>query len=193
MSTRLRGLAVIALAATLLGGCVTFERAPVAQLSCDPALAGEWQGEKNDAPSQVARVSPDCELHWPEDDGGTYTTTLRGFTLDDHRYLVFSPEDADRLMDMDGDLAAQAPEGSVLFARYRIDGDALQLWLADPNEALRTGGKVSARQIEDRFAHVEGSREDIAALLHERGDTLFDIDDVDGAARFKRVPKETAP
>lgn len=193
MNVRPSGLAVIALAATLLGGCVTFERAPVAQLSCDPALAGEWQGEKHDAASQAARVSPDCELQWPEDDGGTYTTTLRGFTLGGHRYLVFSPEDADRLMDMDGDLASQAPAGSVLFARYRIDGDTLQLWLADPNEALRTGGKVSARQIDDRFAHVEGSREDIAALLRERGDTLFDIDDVDGAARFKRVPEEASP
>lgn len=193
MNAFLRGIATMALYAGLLGGCVTFERAPAAQLSCDPALAGEWQGEKHDAASQPARVSPDCELHWPEDDGGTYTTTLRGFTLGGHRYFVFSPEDADRLMDMDGDLTSQAPAGSVLFARYRIDGDTLQLWLADPNEALRTGGEVSVRQIGDRFAHVEGSREDIATLLRERGGTLFDIDDVDGAARFKRVPREASP
>ena len=44
----------------------------------------------------------------------------------------------------------------------------LLCWLRGPTallNSLRTGGKVSARQIEDRFAHVEGSREDIAALL----------------------------
>lgn len=189
---------LLLLAVLLSAGCVTFEQAPVATLRCDPALTGEWLPAKGDSVTRPARVAPDCALQWPEENGGTYTTTLRGFELGGSRYLVFSPVEADRLINMGGDLVKQAPKDSVLLARYRIEGDTMQVWLADANEALHIGkdnkdGKVSVRQIDDKFAHVEGGRKDIAALLRQRGDTLFDIDDVDGAAGFKRVPKETAP
>lgn len=195
MNAFLHKLAAIALIAGALDGCVTFEHAPVSRLRCDSALAGEWQTVKTERLPRPVKVSPDCELHWPEDDGDTYVTTLRGFVLDDDRYLVFSPAEADRLMDMDGDLVERAPAGSVLLVRYRIDGDEVKLWLPSPDEAMKPDatGKVAARQVDDKFAHIEGDRRAVAALLRARGDTLFDTGKADGTTRLKRVSAEASP
>ena len=195
MNACLRGLATLALAAGLLGGCVTFEHAPVSRYDCDPALAGRWQTVKTERLPRPIEVAPDCRMRWPLDDGGTYETTLRSFVLDDHRYLAFTPEEADRLMDMDGDLIENAPAGSMLLVRYRIDGEDVKLWLADPEVALTPtqAGIAPARRLEDRFAHVEGSRRATAKLLRAQGDALFRASQAEGMTRFKRVPAEATP
>jgi hypothetical protein len=195
MNTFVRGIAIVALCTGLLGGCVTFEHAPVARYDCDPALAGRWQTVKTERLPRPIEVGADCRMRWPLDEGGTYETLLRSFKLDDVRYLAFTPEEADRLMDMEGDLIDSAPAGSVLLVRYRIDGGEAKLWLADPEVALTPAstGIAPARRLEDRFAHVEGSRRATAKLLRERGDTLFRASQAEGMTRFKRVPAETAP
>ena len=195
MKAFIRKCAIIALAAGALGGCVTFEHAPVARYDCDPALAGQWQTVKTERLPRPIDVGADCRMRWPQDDGGTFETDLRSFRLDGVRYLAFTPAEADRLMDMDGDLTGSAPAGSVLLVRYRIEGDDVKLWLADPEIALTPApaGIASARRLEDRFAHVEGSRRATAKLLRERGDALFRASQAEGMTRFTRVAPETAP
>lgn len=186
MKALLLGAATMALAAGLLGGCVTFEHAPVARYDCDPALAGRWQTIKTERLPRPIEVGADCRMRWPQDDGGTFETDLRSFRLDDVRYLAFTPAEADRLMDMDGDLTDSAPASSMLLVRYRIEGGDVKLWLADPEVALTPApaGIASARRLEDRFAHVEGSRRATAKLLRERGDALFRASQAEGMTRF---------
>lgn len=197
MNARLRsGMATLALcAAGLIGGCVTFEQSPVSRYHCDAALVGDWQPAKTEALKRPIQVAADCRVRWPEDDGGTFETTLRSFELDDARYLAFTPGEADRLMDMDGDLVKSAPAGSLLLARYRIDSTEMKVWLADPEAALEpdANGKAAARKLEDRFAHVEGNRRATAKLLRERGDALFRTSQTEGMTRFTRVTTETTP
>jgi hypothetical protein len=195
MKACLQKLATLALVAGALGGCVTFEHAPVSRYDCDPALAGQWQTVKTERLPRPIEVAPDCRMRWPLDDASTYETTLRSFTLDDDRYLAFTPEEADRLMDMGGDLRQRAPAGSVLLARYRIDGDEVKLWLADPKVALAPtqAGTAPARRLEESLAHVEGSRHATAKLLRTQGDALFRTSQAEGMTRLKRVPAEAAP
>lgn len=195
MKAFIRKFATIALAAGALGGCVTFEHAPVSRYDCDPALAGRWQTVKTERLPRPIEVDADCRMRWPQDDGGTYETTLRSFALGDHRYLAFTPEEADRLMDMEGDLVETAPAGSVLLVRYRIEGEDVKLWLADPEVALTPApaGIAPARRLEDRFAHVEGSRRATAKLLRERGDALFRASRAEGMTRFTRAEAEASP
>lgn len=196
MNAPLRCVATLALCvAGLIGGCVTFEQSPVSRYRCDPALVGDWQPAKTEALKRPIQVAADCRVRWPEDDGGTFETALRSFELDDARYLAFTPEEADRLMDMDGDLVKRAPAGSLLLVRYRIDSTEMKVWLADPEAALApdANGKAAARKLEDRFAHVEGNRRATANLLRERGDALFRTSQAEGMTRFERVTTETAP
>lgn len=195
MKAFLQKLAMLALAAGALGGCVTFEHAPVSRYDCDPALAGQWQTVKTERLPRPIEVAADCRMRWPLNDGSTYETTLRSFALDEHRYLAFTREEADRLMDMGGDLRQRAPADSVLLARYRIDGDEVKVWLADPEAALAPtqAGTTPARRLEDRLAHVEGSRRSTAKLLRAQGDALFRARQAEGMTRLKRVPAEAAP
>ena len=188
-------IAALVLAAALLGGCVTFEHAPVAHYRCDPALAGRWQTVKTERLPRPIEVAADCRMRWPQDDGSTFETTLRSFRLDEVRYLAFTPQEADRLMDMKGDLVSRAPADSVLLVRYRIDGDEAKLWLADPQVLLTpdADGKTAARRVDDQLAHVEGGRRATAALLRARGDALFRATQEDGMTRFQREPAEAAP
>jgi hypothetical protein len=188
--------AALAFALLALSACVTFERAPVATLVCDPALAGQWRPLKDGPQDRVIAVAADCAVRWPEDDGGTYTTTLEGFALGASRYLVFAPAVADRLMGADGDMLRNAPAGSVFLVRYRIDGDRATVWLADADEAMRppAKGQARGRRLDASNVHVEGSRKAIAALLRARGETLFDIDaNGRGALTLQRVAAETTP
>jgi hypothetical protein len=192
MSTR--GMALL-LALIALPACVTFERAPVAKLSCDPALAGEWRPVK-DGPDRPILVSADCSLRWPEDNGGTYTTKLEGFALGGSRYLVFTPAVADRLMSSDGDMLRRAPKDSVYLARYRIDGDSAWVWLADPDAAMQppTKGKAVGVRLDETDVHVKGSRSSIAKLLRARGEAIFaGKQDGRGTLQLQRVATEAAP
>ncbi len=179
-----------------LSACVTFERAPVAKLSCDPALAGEWRALKNGPSNRIIVVSADCTMHWPEQNGGTYTTTLEGFALDESRYLVFTPTVADRLMSAEGDVLRNAPKDSVFLARYRVDGDRTQVWLADPDEAMRpaTKGLATGARHGDTHVHIKGSRSAIAKLLRARGDTMFaGKQDSRGTMQLQRIAPGTTP
>lgn len=188
-------IAALLLLSTTLSACVTFERAPVAKLSCDPALAGEWRPVK-DGPDRSILVSADCTLRWPEDDGGTYTTTLEGFALGESRYLVFTPAVADRLMSSDGDMLRRAPKDSVYLTRYRVDGDSAVVWLADPDEAMRVPAKGQAVgvRLDESDVHVKGRRAAIAKLLRARGDSIFaDKPDGRGVMRLQRVAAAAAP
>lgn len=191
-SMRIAALLLLSLA---MSACVTFERAPVAKLSCDRALAGEWRPVK-DGPDRSILVSADCSLQWPEDDGGTYTTTLEGFALGGSRYLVFTPAVADRLMSSDGDMLRRAPKDSVYLARYRVDGDSAVVWLADPDEAMRppAKGQAAGVRIDETDVHVKGKRAAIARLLRARGDNIFaGQQDGKGVMRLQRVVPAAAP
>ncbi len=187
--------ATFLLALSLLPGCVAFERAPVSKLRCDSALAGRWQPVKDGPLNNTVEIGPDCTLRWPDEAGGFHRATLTGFTLDDDRYLVFSPTDADRLLAAEGDLIRSAPKGSVFLARYRIEGDSALLWLPDPQIALQAGtkGEATGRQIEDKFTYVEGGRKAIATLLRTRGDAMFRMTEARGTLALRRLPPDTAP
>ncbi len=189
-------LLFVPLLALLLSACVTFERAPVAKLSCDPALAGLWRPIKNGPSDRAIMVAADCTMRWPEDDGSIYTTTLKGFTLGESRYLVFTPAVADRLMSAKGDFVKKAPKGSVYIVRYRIEGDRASIVLADPEEALRPAakGKATVQRIDDSNAHIAGSRAAIATLLRARGDAIFvSKQDGTGTMQLQRIAAEAAP
>lgn len=110
---------------------------PYRSLRCDSALAGRWQPVKDGPLNNTVEIGPDCTLRWPDEACGFHRATLTGFTLDDNRYLVFSPTDADRLLAAEGDLIRSAPKGSVFLARYRIDGDSALLWLPDRTSHCR--------------------------------------------------------
>lgn len=196
--------AALAVALLALSACVTFERAPVATLSCDPALAGQWRPLNGGLQNRVIVVSADCTLQWPEDDGGTYTTTLAGFALGASRYLVFTPAVADRLMSADGDMLRNAPQDSVFLVRYSLHDDRATVWLADEDEAMRAAAKgrdgddgadpAKARRLDASNVHVEGSREAIAALMRARGEALFaGAPDGRGAMALQRVGAGAAP
>lgn len=194
-------IAALSLLSLTISACVTFERAPVAELDCDPALAGEWRPLKDGRSGPPIQVSADCSVRWPEDDGGIYTTTLEGFELGGSRYFVFTPTVADRLMSADDDMRRKAPKDSVFIARYRIDGDTAQVWLADPDEAMRheamhspAKGQANAVQLDGSNVHIQGSRDAIAALLRARGDAIFATKpDGKGVMRLQRVPAAAAP
>lgn len=192
---RLAALLLIALLA--LAGCVSFERAPVSRLSCDTALAGQWRAVAMGPSDRPIRVAADCTMQWPEDDGGTYVARLEGFALGDQRYLVFTPDVADRLMSAEGDIRRRATPGSVLLARYRVDGDEARVWLADLEELRRfpLEGGARLRKVDDSFLHVEGGRRAIGKLLDAHGERVFaGSTDGKGALQLRRVPAaEAAP
>lgn len=200
-SMRIAALSLLSLLSLTISACVTFERAPVAELDCDPALAGEWRPLKDGRSGPPIQVSADCSVRWPEDDGGIYTTTLEGFELGGSRYFVFTPTVADRLMSADDDMRRKAPKDSVFIARYRIDGDTAQVWLADPDEAMRqeamhspAKGQANAVQLDGSNVHIQGSRDAIAELLRARGDAIFATKpDGKGVMRLQRVPAAAAP
>jgi len=182
--------ALLGFALLALSACVTFEHAPVAALDCDPALAGTWRPVADGASDRVIEVAADCTMRWPEENGGTYVTTLAGFALDGERYLVFTPAAADRIMNEQGRLERRAPKDDVLLARYRIEGDRATVWLADPDAALRPAeaGMAAGRKTGDDMVRVEGRRAAIRRLLQAHGPRIFaDKDDGRGAMRLIRV------
>lgn len=194
-------IAALLLLSLTISACVTFERAPVAELTCDPALAGEWRPVKDARSGPPIQISADCSVRWPEDGGGIYTTRLEGFDLGGSRYFVFTPTVADRLMSADDDIRRRAPKDSVFIARYRIDGDSAQVWLADPDEAMRpqamrppAEGQAAAVRLDESNVHVEGSRDAIAELLRARGGAIFAAKpDGKGVMRLQRVAAAAAP
>ncbi len=198
MNSRIAALLLLSLT---VPACVTFERVPAAELDCDPALAGEWRPLNDGRSGPPIQVAADCSVRWPEDDGGIYTTTLESFELGGSRYFVFTPTVADRLMSAKDDMRRKAPKDSVFIARYRIDGDDAQVWLADPDEAMRpqtvrppAQGQAAAVRLDESNVHVHGSRTAITELLRARGDAIFAAKpDGRGVMRLRRIAPAAKP
>lgn len=172
-----------ALAAALLlalSGCVAFERSPATALSCDPALAGRWRSDRDGpGPGREIVVDRHCRAQWPVHQGAV-DVSLRGYTQGATRYLVLSPEHAQRMLGNEGelDLVNSVPKGAVFMAVYRIDGDRLQAWLPDPdrvNAAIRDG-KARGRPLKNGDASsvlLQGNARSIAKLLAQGPEPVF--------------------
>ncbi|KQZ55533.1 hypothetical protein ASD53_14715 [Lysobacter sp. Root559] len=164
-----------ALAAALLlalSGCVAFEHAPAAALSCDPALAGRWRS-KGDGPSRDIAVDAQCRAQWPVH-GRTVEVVLRGYAQGDLRYLVLSPDEAELMLGAEGKgLSAGAPPGSVFLAAYRIRGKRLLGWIPD-SEQIQAGiaaGTLQGRPMfaQDQYSIVVSSDAKTVAGVLARG------------------------
>ena len=196
-----------ALAAALLfvlSGCVAFERSPATALSCDPALAGRWRSDRDGpGPGREIVVDEQCRAQWPVPQG-TVDVSLRGYTQGATRYVVLSPEHAQRMLGTEGELnlATSVPKGAVFMAVYRIDGDRLQAWLPDPdrvNAAIRDG-KARGRPLKNGDASsvlVQGNARSIAKLLAQGPEPVFGPLKAEVAAvqlqRVGAAPAEAAP
>lgn len=169
----LPGLAIAALLA--LPGCVAFEHAP-AQAQCDPELPGTWLLEEGPT-TKTVRVDARCHTEdWPNPREESVALDLTGFRIGEDRYLMFDPAAAQRAIGAEGEsLTRTAPPGSVFLVRYRIQGDVIDAWLADPQPALAgiAAGKLQGRRLEDHFALLGGSPEQLRTLLSEHGEVFY--------------------
>lgn len=196
--------AAATLALLLLSGCVAFEHLPVAGLACDPQLAGRWlpvdEGRARTGEDAAVVVDAGCRALFPpphRGDTGSYRTTLRGFALDDWRYLAFSAGDVERIMGIGAGTLAEARDATFLF-RYRIEGDLLSGGIVD-HASVRAAiddGRIRGRALgapesgaadavdEPSLYLVESDGPATAELLRTRP-RLFD--DGDNAVRLRRV------
>lgn len=196
-----------ALAAALLlalSGCVAFEHSPAAALSCDPALAGRWRSDRDGpGPGREIVVDRQCRAQWPVHQRSV-EVSLRGYTQAATRYVVLSPEHAQRMLGSEGDLNLMnsVPTGAVFMAAYRIEGDRLQAWLPDPdrvNAAIRDG-KARGRPLKSGDASsvlVQGDARSIAKLLAQGPEPVFGPLKTEVAAvqlqRVGAAPAKAAP
>ena len=190
-----RGLCLAALVA-LLCGCVAFEQSPVADLSCDPALAGTWTDADGGSSSRHRfTVDAKCRLRWPKAPGGPFAMTLRGFALDGHRYLVLTPAEADVLAEAEGDVVRQTPAGHVYLVRYRVAGKSARMRVPDWNAARAAvaRGAVKGRRMyaeDEESVILTGDSTALAKVLRTQGGAMFGSnDDEDATMHFKRVAK----
>lgn len=123
-------------AAVLLAACqaTSFEKPPIADAGCDPALAGTWlsQGEDADEEGEVVLlVDARCRLHVEEHES---TGIKRGDGIQahlgrygKHHYLWVDANWVHSRFDE----PHAPPAGDVYLVRYRRDGDTLTLWTTD--------------------------------------------------------------
>jgi len=172
------------LIATILAGlsaCVAFERAPVAELRCDPDLAGAWTVKAGGNAHKTVHVDANCRSEdWPGMGDKPTTLELAGFVLGQDRYLVFTPEQAQRAIGADtGSLTHTAPKGSVFVVLYRFDArGGLEAWLPDSQRALDAiaRGELAGRKLDDRYALLQGTPEQLRDTLAQRLNLLYDTD-----------------
>ncbi|KRA70756.1 hypothetical protein ASD78_18200 [Lysobacter sp. Root667] len=190
-----------ALAAALLlalSGCVAFEHAPAAALSCDPALAGRWRSS-DDGPGRDIVIDARCRAQWPVH-GRTVEVNLRSYAEGPLRYLVLTPQDAERMLGDEGaGLSAQVPADSVFIAAYRIRGRQLRGWLpnADLVRASVQAGRFKGRLLasdedgsdDNATVLMQSDAEALAALLKRGPEPLFGRLDEPGseAVELKRI------
>ena len=196
-------------AGSLLTGCVTFEFAPTETLGCDPALAGTWHSDKDEGARKGAAIfGRDCTLTGTNDDGSTETYRLRTTEYDGHRYLVMQEDAAATVSDSDGKPIETWPATRVNLLRYRLDGDRLEVWAADPrvaatlevrgvqthSDAMRDPktGKPIESMVPSNI-YLSGKRKRLAALLRERGDALYSGMATDKALVLHRAPEGASP
>lgn len=170
----------LALAAAL-GGCVAFERAPVAELRCDPDLAGAWTVSAGNGLKKTAHVDARCHTDdWPGMNDKPVAMDFTGFAIGQDRYLALTPEQAQRAMGADpGALTEGLPAGAVFLVLYRIGPDgALHAWLPDSKRALDAiaRGELRGRRLKEQFALVEGDPEQMRDTLSQRSNLLYDTD-----------------
>ncbi len=181
-------LALVVLLALSASACVSFEVAPVETQGCDAALAGAWLPEDAGPDDAPAVVTADCGV-----------TGLRGakpderqrfgtFEFDGHRYIAVQADDTETVADSAGKTIETWPATRVELYRYRLDGDRLLLWAADPGTARTLGsdgvtvhtddtrdaatGKPVPRSI-GGDVYLSGRREAIADALRRHGDALY--------------------
>ena len=175
------GAAAVFACLSLLGGCVAFERAPVAELRCDPDLAGAWTVKAGGNAHKTVHVDARCRsTDWPGMGDKPTTLELTGFTIGRDRYIALTPEQAQRAIGADtGSLTATAPKGSVFLVLYRFNAQGgLDAWLPDPQRALDAiaRGQLAGRKLDDRFALVQGDPEQLRDTLAQHPDLLYDTD-----------------
>ncbi|QWP75816.1 hypothetical protein J5226_19725 [Lysobacter sp. K5869] len=174
----------LSLAALILAGlsaCVAFERAPVAELRCDPDLAGAWTVKAGGNVHKTVHVDARCRSDdWPGLGDKPTTLELTGFVLGQDRYLVFTPEQAQRAIGADaGSLTGTAPKGSVFLVLYRFNAQGgLEAWLPDSQRALDAiaRGELAGRKLDDRYALLQGEPEQLRDTLSQRLNLLYDTD-----------------
>ncbi|QQP96698.1 hypothetical protein [Lysobacter enzymogenes] len=176
----LRPALAVALAAGL-SACVAFERAPVAELSCDPDLAGAWTVKAGGNAHKTVHVDARCRSEdWPGMGDKPTTLELTGFVVGQDRYIVLTPEQAQRAIGADtGSLTATAPKDSVFLVLYRINArGSLDAWLPDSQRALAAiaRGELAGRKLDERFALVQGTPEQLRDTLAQRLNLLYDTD-----------------
>lgn len=171
--------AALAVALAALSGCVAFERAPVEELSCDPDLPGTWH-LKADGVTKTVHIDARCHTEdWPNMGEQTMALDLTGFVLGRDRYIVVPPSVAQRAIGAPGDtLVKGAPAGSVFLILYRIDEGRARAWLPDSQRALDAiaAGTLGGRKLEEKFALIEGSAQDLRTTLSQHGAVLYDTE-----------------
>ena len=172
-------LGALAVSLGLLGGCVAFERSPVAERSCDPELPGEWN-LRADGIAKRIRIDARCHTEdWPGLREQPVALDLTGFKVGRDRYIVLTPADAERAIGAEQkQLSKTAPAGAVFLVLYRIEGDQANAWLPDSQRALTAiaAGSLRGRKLEDRFALVEGTSQQLRDTLEEHAGLLYDTD-----------------
>jgi hypothetical protein len=199
---------LVLLALALLGGCVSFEHAPTDTLGCDPALVGTWQGTSKDGETQSMRLDDQCTVTGTDQNGQTETHAIRTTRLDDQHYIVMAADRPSQVMDSEGKVVDTWPETRVDLFRYRLDGDRLLIWMADPEVARRIASPgvsmhsdamidaKTGKPVESLLPSsllLRGKREALAALLRTHGDALFSGLSPDKAVTLDRVPDAPTP
>lgn len=173
----------LALAALLAGlsACVAFERPPVAELRCDPDLAGAWTIKAGNGLKKTAHIDARCHTDdWPGMSDKPVALDLTGFVVGQDRYLALTPVQAQLAMGADpGALTEGLPKDAVFLVLYRLGPDGrLQAWLPDSKRALDAiaRGELDGRRLKEQFALIQGTPEQLRDTLAQRRNLLYDTD-----------------
>ena len=198
-------------ASALLGGCVSFEVAPVAETGCDATLAGRWEQVLSpdgdaDRKDRSISVNADCALEERAEDGSVALHPFRTFEFEGHQYIAMPASSDDdeikTVVDSNGRVIETWPRDRVELYRYRHDGDRILIWAMQTEVAIavRSDGAVAhsdatidaetGKPIPGIFpdnVYLSGSRDALAALLRTQGDALYGNMQDKGARAFARI------
>lgn len=181
-------LALAALLALGTSACVSFEVAPVETLGCDATLAGAWLPADAGPDDTPAMVTADCGVTGLRGAKPDERQSFGTFEFEGQRYIAVQADDAERVLDGAGKVVETWPANRVELYRYRLDGDRLLLWAADPGTARTLGGAGLTVHTDDTRdaatgkplpraiagdVYLGGSREAIAEALRRHGDALY--------------------
>ena len=192
---------VLLLAASLLGGCVWFEVAPVEQMGCDTRLAGRWQRVAKSGSAPVISVNTDCEAISRHADGTEEKERFHTFEFEGHAYMAIEAGETKDVRDEEDRVLQTWPANRIILHRYRLRGDRLYVWVPDPEAARALGepedaappsaqadakaGKPLHEMIENQ-SYFRGDHARIARLLREHGDALYGSMDNANAIEHRR-------